>query len=317
MKKGGSLGIKPQAVLIIGFRRSKNIAAILELAKLSNSSRIYLALDGPRNQDEKIETDLCRKVALQFQNANPGMLRIKDSSTNLGCAVSVLSACDWVFSLEDFAIVIEDDCIPSLGFFDYVEDARSYLISSPSTLLICGTRFTPTSLTDGKWWLSSYPLIWGWATSSIKWLELRDLILGNGLIAFKESNLKRSELSFWKSGARRALSGFVDAWDIPMVYGMRLNGATAILPGTNLVKNLGDDQYATHTTNPTNWIGIDIEDYVRDENPPIYKLELNDWLRHNFYRIRGRHNISTKLTWIMDKVGVNSRAKSPLRDRWK
>ena len=302
-------------ILVVGFRRSGNLRTLLDQAKSINAPRIYLALDGPRDSKDEFDTALCLEVAKEFQALNPGLLKVKNSSINLGCAFSVIQACDWLFSQEDFAIVIEDDCLPELDFYNYIQDARPYFEKNNQALLICGTQFAPENITKGNWTLSSYPLIWGWATNSTKWNRMISLILEDH--SALKTDIPLREVSYWKAGSRRALGGFVDAWDTPLVFGMRCTGSLALLPGQNLVKNIGADEFATHTFEKSLWIERETSAYIRSNTTPELNVELDRWLKEYFYKIRLRHILSTQITSLLDKIGYNKRIWGPLRGRLK
>lgn len=303
-------------LLIIGFRRSKNLAELLDQAKTMGAPRIYVALDGPRNSTDWKETQECESVVRHFEELNPSLIRIRQSTENLGSAVSVLSACDWIFSTEDFAIIMEDDCRPSPDFFKYVADAESVLSNNSRAMLICGTQFAPELVTGNRWSYSSYPLMWGWATSKVKWNLLRGLVLGRFADENEVFDLRKTELIYWKEGARRALEGFVDAWDIPLVYGMRRLGLLTILPPTNLVVNSGNDEYATHTLGTADGLNRVTEPYFKSEIGPEFNPDLDKWLSRNFYGISFRHRFSTQITKLFDALGFNARKRAPLRNRW-
>lgn len=303
-------------VLIIGFRRSQNLARLLNQAKDMGAPQIYVALDGHRNSQDLNDTFECNSVVREFMSLNPSLVKLKQSSQNLGSAVSVLSACDWIFRTEDFAIIIEDDCFPTPDFFQYVADAEIFLRSNSQAMLICGTQFAPEFVTGDRWSVSSYPLMWGWATSSLKWDELRKFIFGVNHDSQRNLNLGRTELIYWREGARRALEGFVDAWDIPLVYGMRKTGSLAILPARNLVINEGNDEYATHTFGSSFGLHSETHSYVKSEDEPRFNQNLDRWLAKNFYGIGFRHRFSTRITRFLDFLGINSRKRTPLRTRW-
>ena len=40
---------------------------------------------------------------------------------NLGCRKGVTAGIDWFFSNEEMGIILEDDCIPSLSFFQFCD----------------------------------------------------------------------------------------------------------------------------------------------------------------------------------------------------
>jgi hypothetical protein len=304
------------SVLIVGFRRSKNINAILEQALRLGAPQIFVALDGPRNLEDKADTDQSLAVATDFQNSYPSRVHIKKSNENLGCAVSVLTACDWVFQSENFIVVIEDDCLPSEDFFKFVMDAKRFLETESSTVLICGTQFAPEVITESSWSLCCYPLIWGWATTRSKWEIIKELLRDQNRNKGRPSSLSLAEFAYWKAGSRRAIQGYVDAWDIPLVFGMRSHGLSAILPSANLVYNAGNDEFATHTFGNAIGVGASTHPYIEIDSTPKPNEDLEKWLRHNFYKISRRHLISTKATRLLDFLGFNRRKRDPLYERW-
>ena len=39
---------------------------------------------------------------------------------NLGCGLGPVTAIDWVLSKEKYVIILEDDCVPLNGFFEFM-----------------------------------------------------------------------------------------------------------------------------------------------------------------------------------------------------
>lgn len=302
------------SVLIVAFRRSLNLRNILQICLENDVRNIYVTLDGPRFHSDLADTDACKQVLENFDNEYPGILRTKISATNRGAAHSVMGGLDWIFESEDFAVVIEDDCIPDGDFFNYVLDARKFLDTDENIFLIGGNQFVPPEITKGSWFLSNYPLIWGWATSKEKWLLLRGELrqIGTKRSKFFKSN----ELVFWEAGARRAFQGFVDAWDTPLAFVLRMNGWYTILPGSNLVSNVGNDFAATHTLKQSRWLMVDAQRYVASDVAPVANVSANVWLKSNLYGISLRHQITTRITHLLDFFSPNRKKRLPLLERW-
>jgi hypothetical protein len=306
----------PTSVLIIAFRRSENLKEILGICVQKNVDTIYVNLDGPRGFEDKRDVDKCKLVLSNFESGFNGKLHIRTSSVNKGSAVSVLESCDWIFQNEEFAIILEDDCIPGSDFFDFVEDSKAILYSRDDVFSISGTQFAPPSVTKGQWALSRYPLFWGWATSKSKWKVARHHLSGMEINDDKRFFINYSEYCFWKSGAIRSLDGFVDAWDLPLLYSLVIDQKLQIQPGENLVKNIGVDLVATHTIKPSQWIGRECGRYTRSRFNPTKNANLDLWLFEQFYKIKKRHVLSTRLTLTFDILGINKRVRSPLKNRW-
>jgi hypothetical protein len=306
----------PTSVLIIAFRRSENLKKILAICAEKKIDTIYVNLDGPRGYDEKHDVDKCKVVLRNFELGFHGKLHTRISSANKGSAVSVLESCDWIFENEEFVIILEDDCIPGYDFFDFVEDSKTILYSRDDVFSISGTQFAPPRVTKGEWVLSRYPLFWGWATTESKWKVARHQLSGIEIKDDRKFFLNYSEFCFWKSGAVRSLDGFVDAWDLPLLYSLAIDQKLHIQPGENLVKNVGVDLVATHTIKPSQWIGRECGQYTRSSINPTTNANLDKWLFEQFYKIKKRHVLSTRLTLLFDLLGINKRVRSPLKNRW-
>jgi hypothetical protein len=309
---------KSLSVLLIAFRRVDSIQAILDISLEAGIRRIYVALDlatsreGAREQAQILE--LLNAYQRRFD-----LLSVHKQTTNVGCAVSVLTGLDWIFLQEEFACVLEDDCIPSIDFFRYIEDSKQYLDSDDSLMLACGTQFAPDSLTQGVWMKSSYSLTWGWATTREKWNKLRldfFMLANSNRKMFHKHELKHlfdEDLCYWNSGSRRAHLGFVDVWDTILVRNLQVRKQFALLPATSLITNIGSDAFATHTK-VSKWTNLPIGTYKRSHVPPNVDLNIDRWLRNNFFKIRFRHIFSTRVTALKDKFSKPSRP--PLLKRW-
>ncbi len=306
-----------RAVLIIAYRRAENLNYLLDFCINQGVSRIYVGLDGPKNEDDQVETDKCRKVLSDFMENHPENISSRVLGRNVGAAEAVLTAVNWAFETETFLVVVEDDCIPNNQFFDFVYKGKEVIEQADDCLLVCGTQFAPFAVTNGEWALCSYPLIWGWATSKLKWVKI--------LASMDDFDNSRrfqglgslAERSFWYSGARRSYQGYIDAWDLPMVYAIRKMNGLALVPGINLVSNVGDDSFATHTSRPSQWLNLATGVSALDFASPVKNLELDSWLRNNFYRIRSRHLVTNYITEILDFLGFFKRKRRPLLERIK
>jgi len=248
---------------------------------------------------------------LVHENCN---LIIKLHSANLGCSASVLSGVDWIASNEERFCVLEDDCIPSIDFFKYVRDGLQILNQRNEVLLISGSQFAPKAITKNSWLLSHYALTWGWATDSTRWKILRELL--------KYPQVKKCisitdyERRYWRAGSRRAAEGYVDVWDTILVASLFEHHFYSLLPGSNLVMNVGDDEDATHTTNDSTWLNQPLGKYVQSDGP-LFNPKVEKWLRKHFYRIGFRHIFSTEVTRTLDIFGFHKKRVGSLQERWK
>lgn len=304
------------AVLIIAYRRKIEINQILQICKENDVRRIYIALDGPKSRNHEGFNDNLeiRQSIGNFQKSFSGKVITLFRDQNIGCAASCLSACDWVFEHERYAIILEDDCIPSHDFFTFARSSIEVLDENRNVWLACGTQFAPNSGWPDSWVLCKYALIWGWVTSQENWREISQAIRdGNQL---KKKNIASWERTYWNQGSRRAYSGWKDVWDTILLQQMLANEKYSILPTESLVSNVGSDSLATHTLQESPWLHREIGGFIPPKSVPEISEAIDFWLRRNFYRISLRHLLTTQITHMKDKLNIARIPLRPLLDRW-
>ena len=292
-------------ILIVAYRRFENLRVILGACLATKSRHIYVSIDGPPTDASfNIREDI-RKVkdlAFETQRHFPERISIVAHQSNVGSRVNMISAIDWAFATSEELVILEDDCIPTDVFFGYVDRGLRYLKASSDIWAISGTQHNSQIEHDG-WYLTSYFQVWGWATTQERWREIKSAVFEprnlNSLNLKAHSKISHAEKSYWSAGSRRALKGYVDAWDTPITSYMRLNGKYSIAPTKNLVSNLGNDQAALHV-NSSRWTRIAEDNYLLPDTPPVPNDILDAWTRSNFYQIRFRHIFSTRLRQLLD-----------------
>jgi hypothetical protein len=308
------------ALLVIAYLRPESLKTILETAHTAGIKRYFISIDFPRESTpEKLKlSSQVLTVANDFQKTSGTIVNITRRSKNIGCTPSVLSSCDWAFTLSENLIVLEDDCIPNVDFFNYCKESFSNISVDPNIWLACGTQLAPAELINDSWLLSRYPLTWGWCTTSNKWAMIRDALYEpkDELTQKNSVGLSFFERRYWNAGAQRALSGIADAWDTPLVQQMLRNNALAILPKYSLVSNVGNDQVATHTHGNAQGIKTITGSFSAGNSLPVINNNVENWLRDEFYKIKPRHSLTTRVTGLMDKVLKRKGKVLTLRENW-
>jgi hypothetical protein len=304
------------AVLIVAYRRVENLATLIKLLQSEGVSRIYISIDQAPTSDTRAMQDVQKVIetALFFRGTIGIDIKVFIHSENVGCAVGVLSACDWFYKNESFGIVLEDDCMPTTEFFRYIADSQIVIEEDAEIWLACGTQFAPADLTNDSWVLSRYALIWGWATSSQKWAVIRD----NLRCLDSQNYLEKTRVTdrvYWAAGSRRAQKG-LDVWDTVLLQRMQVNSAKAILPRESLISNIGIDSVATHTVNPSPWLSLRTGDYLTSQTLPVYSIAHDLWIRNKFYKISFRHLITTRVTQIFDLFLHRNTSNEALLFKW-
>jgi hypothetical protein len=309
------------SVLIVAYRRWDNIAQILKSCQQAGIGDIFLTLDAPNENDQEAWDDQAaiKKVVSDFEVRTGRSVKMRVAKNNQGCAVNVILGCEWAFQSAEYLTVLEDDCLPSLTFFDFCRNELPFVRNDKSCWLLCGSQFAPVSITKNRASLSRYALTWGWATHKSKWLEMRKSFFSPSKFPEVRDFLSAlKEDSFWNAGARRAIRGYTDVWDTVLLQRMQYEKKYAILPPQNLVENTGNDHVSTHTESNSPWVGRKVMNVgLKQNGSPVENHLLDKWLSHAFYKIRFRHVISTKATLILDLIFYKYRRKfkSQLKER--
>jgi hypothetical protein len=293
---------------------------ILEIVEKSDVSSVYISIDAPANASVEVLTAnrLVTQVAKQYCKTSNKEVHLNIRKRNVGCSAAVLSSCDWFFRNENFGVILEDDCLPSTDFFNFATEHKELLYSHSDIWLLSGSQFAPSDISGRTGSISSYAFIWGWATCKEKWLEIRSYL-------FEDLNLQRKsalgsnsviESIYWYSGYRRAMNGFVDAWDTPLLYLMYRFGKKAILPPVNLVTNVGDDSVAVHTRKKNPLLRFPLANLKSSNLSAIDNQKLDKWIKLNVYGISFRHIFTNQLTLLIDLCLKSRKKFKPLSVRF-
>jgi len=303
-------------LLIIAYKRFDNVKRILEIANEAEVSQVLIhvdkATDGDISTSER-QSKFCREIKEWGLHTDIEVILTKQ---NVGCAVNVLQGIDSAFERSEFCYILEDDCIPTLDFFEFASLSQSILNTDNEIWLTCGTQLASDSLTKGRTIRSNYALTWGWYTDRKNWIEIRNLLLADASGEWPGVTLQ--ERVYWSSGCRRAKSGITDVWDTILVSRMRELGKKSLLPPVCLIKNIGDDSLATHTSKGSLWVNQETGAF---ESPIILAdvidcQQVDNWLRSYVFNISYRHFLSTLVTKILDFFRFRRRKfSSPLVTR--
>jgi len=256
-------------VLIVGYKRIDEISTLLRKTLESGVTKIYIAVDA-------IDSDLGSEVTREIESRilqissefRQSQLKVWIRENNLGSALSVISAIEWAFQFEESLAIIEDDLEISSDLFDYFSQQLQFINEDPKVLMSSGSnafRGKSKKVSSGY---SHYPIVWGWTTTKEKWQVIRSGIFAEELIF--QNPLALNVRKFLETGHSRALSGLIDAWDVPLAAFMKAGGYKCLIPSTNLVSNQGFDTNATHTTSNVWPLGVAIEKYDSDVSDYSY-----------------------------------------------
>ena len=276
--------------LVIAFSRLEGVERLLNSINPSEIESLYVAIDGPTSDEIRTTQVQIVNMVDSYCAKNSIRLVVWQRDENLGVAAAIISAIDWFFAREDFGIVLEDDLIVGEDFVSFVLGNMHHL-ENDEVLLISGDQFDQQRqlAASGNW--TNYPLIWGWATSRKKWNEMRYGIVHAKPRLYRKPFNKVE--NFWRVGTLRVRSREIDTWDIPLVYFMLQNRKLCLTPKKNLISNLGNDQFASHTEVDAFPLNLPIQRLSSSETvvaPTGQDIRTyNSFLEKNVFQVRTRH----------------------------
>lgn len=281
------------AVLIIGFLRKNQIEKLVRVAHKEGVKKIYISLDGPRSsKDESRQIEIIKMIN-ELRREIPIKIDARRLNQNIGAGAAVISGIDWFFKEESHGIVLEDDLSPDPSFFIEATAFLERTDVDDRVLMFSGTNIFDNA--DGIIELLRYPVVWGWATSRVKWTAIRSLIF------LPTSELSMSKLGvdyfYWLVGKRRALKGQTQVWDVPLAGAMFSQEYYCAISPTNLITNIGDDNFASNTKEN----GWPLHLTTRTPNVSLGRLEIasgpsksrEQFMRRNIFKIGLKYILSS------------------------
>lgn len=255
---------KIHPVVFFVFKRPDRIVQFLDSIVSAGTKRIYIFADGPRHKQDKELTDLVKKKIKSFIQTHPKLtIYPAFSSTNKGLKRSIIDGLHLVFSLEEAAIILEDDCLPHPDFFTFCNKLLTKYLHNPAVFSISG--FSHEFSSQYSYDFSKYPQCWGWATWARAWKKYDE-----GIVSWDDSTKRKSILYdlnnifnqwFWKKIFEMIFAKRLETWDYQLTYSHLAHKALSIIPKVNLISNIGFDSSASNTKWKAN--------YANKETKPI------------------------------------------------
>lgn len=243
------------AVVFIVFNRPSVTRTVFERIAQARPKQLLVIADGPR-ANRVGEDELCAQVR-EIATAVDWMcdLQTNFAHENMGCRQRVISGLQWAFEQVEEAIILEDDILPDPSFFPFCEEMLARYRGDSRVAMITGFNIAADARqVPHSYYFSQLTHIWGWATwrdawkhydpEMTSWPAVRDA----GLL--REVFTERSAWRYWMPILDGMYQGRgPNTWDYQWMYTNLTRGSVSIVPGLNLVQNLGFGLDATHVTN--------------------------------------------------------------------
>ena len=283
-------------VLLLWFNRPGLSRRVFAAVRAARPARLYVAVDGPR-PDRPAEAALCAATRAVVEEGVdwPCEVHTLFRAENLGCSRGVSGAIHWFFEQEPEGIILEDDCLPTPGFFRFCQELLTRYRHDTRVMHVGGNNLAPEAeqpeaAAGEAYHFSGQVQSWGWATWRRAWQhydfhydQLPALRRRGTLPGMYPSWLERT---YWlrKFEAMRTGPQPPHTWDYQWHFTVAANSGLAIVPAVNLVTNIGFGDDATHTFDPHDRLAqLSTGELAWPLRHPV--LVLRDWARdHRQFR---------------------------------
>lgn len=246
-------------VVLFVYKRHHSIKSILESIRASGAQKIYIFADGPKYDGDRKYTDKVKLYITKFMSTNRDLtITPHFRSKNLGLKTNILNGLDLVFSSEDAAIILEDDCMPSPDFFRFSSEMLTRYQANNKIMSITGTSVG--GITGTSYGFSKYQICWGWATWKRAWQNYDREIKGltSNVWSTKSFQIWNKNIMrlYWRIMLMLTKAGQIDTWDFQWSFSHFFHNGLAVVPAANLIQNIGTDEMATNMKTRSPFIGM-------------------------------------------------------------
>lgn len=232
-------------VLFIIFKRGYTAEKVFQRIREIRPSKLYVAADGPRNEEEKVLCERTRKLIEQVDWVCD--LKVRFREENLGCKYGPYDSISWFFQHETEGVILEDDCVPDLSFFPFVREMLERYREDNRVGMIAGHNEVNTPC-ETSYLFSRFKACWGWATWKRAWdlmdLELVQYDYRTEIVPLMVYHRERE--AHWRTALDLIDADQVAAWDWPWYFSLAAESMLCIFPARNLIANIGFGEDGTH-----------------------------------------------------------------------
>ena len=236
------------ATVLFTYNRWNHTRRVLEGLKKNYvlPEKLFVFQDGVRYPAEQDEWN---KVNHLIHEISFCPTEIIVASTNQGLAKSIVHGINFVFREYDAVIVLEDDCVPTPNFINFMVQCFEKYKDYKEIYNVTGYAWPISIEPDGNdIYFTGRSSSWGWGTWKDRWniYEKRYDMLDE----FKSSDEASAWLSAWGNDFEQILTDNIrwrnDSWTIYWGLGIMKRRGLCISPYRSLIENIGMDGTGVH-----------------------------------------------------------------------
>jgi hypothetical protein len=283
----------PAPILITAFNRPDRLARLLASLQADAPPVVRIAIDGPRNSDDRAGVEETRRIATTVGWECD--LEVWARDTNAGIATAIPEAVSRALSEFDRVFVIEDDVSVGPQAYEFMCRALDQWETEPTIYSVSAYNMVPVdqlSRPDDPARLSRVMSSYAWGTWRDRWTvydpemtwfakqSISDLttFFGSRVVAMR-----------WRQHHRMVASGLVDSWAYRWVMSTWGHGGFSVVPNRTLISYFGAND-GTHTLRRRRWAELNLQP-INVENLACQSTHLDLTAESFFHRVNQRCTI--------------------------
>jgi len=215
-------------VAILAYARSDHFHKVLTACE-GKVTKVSVYMDYPKNENIMMEQEKMKEII----SSSSCHVNLVQRSENYGLVRSVLTSIKDQLKTNDHMVLLEDDCVPLPGFFEFMENSLTEFQDDDTITAVCATR-TKCSFNP-----------WGWATWKSKWKyqnpsldEIRQMDIDSDLLDCLKTH------------------GADQIWSLGWLMTQHKYGCRSHFADRNLINNIGLDDSGVHSHEKgyTSWL---------------------------------------------------------------
>lgn len=233
-------------IILMAYNRPGHLARVLDALRNQRPEPIFVFADGPKDNDDAQLVNEVRKVLREHINWTTP--QIMCHAENLGLGPSIIYAVNTVLSDFDTMVLLEDDCVPSPQFLDFMYKCLNKYKQQDDIMSIGGwTMDIPDTVLahyDYDVYFVTRIESWGWGTWKRAWQYYESDY------AAAYSSINERGIDYARDGhstvrnTEQAIRGYpsgVIPWSPGWMMATFLHNGYCVYPTRSLIENIGFD----------------------------------------------------------------------------
>ena len=230
-------------IALLAYNRPKHLKKVIDAIVKEKIKSINIYIDGPADKKVQNNQEKILKVLKNYKSKI--LINLIRQTKNNGLAFSVTNAVTSELKYNDAVILLEDDCVPLNGFFDYMIGGLKKYRFKKNVRSVCSYNNLDIK-SESAFFLKRFNP-WGWATWKDRWkkhnFEIKNTILqikNNGSIDSLPLDLK----SYCENS--EIINGKQDIWSLSWTLTHYLDNSLILYPSHSYIENIGFDGTGVH-----------------------------------------------------------------------